>query len=212
MAVVATTTLVLAAVATERARAEEFLQESYDLLRGVIEGTTDAVYVKDRQGRYLMINAAGAGFLGRTVEEVIGQDDTQMFTLETAHTIMEGDRRIMATGETQTYEDVGSAAGATPHLSFHQGTLPRCAGDYPRRNWHLPRHHRTQAGGDSFARAAKESSVSREMQQGLFPKAPPSLAGFAIAGALSSRSGNWRGLLRLYPHVQRATGHRRRRC
>ncbi len=183
MAVVATTTLVLSAVATESAHAAVSLRESYDLLRGVIEGTTDAVYVKDRQGRYLMINAAGAGFLGRTVEEVIGQDDTQLFTLPTAQAIMEGDRRIMATGEPQTYEDVGSAAGATrTYLSTKgpyrdaQGTILGVLG--------ISRDitERKQAERALHARE-REFHLAREMQQGLFPKSPPALAGFAIAGA-----------------------------
>jgi len=113
MGVVATTTLVLAAVTTERAGVEESLQQSYDLVRAVVEGTTDAVFVKDRHGRYLMINASGAGFLGTTVAEVIGKDDTQLFSPQSARAIMEGDRRIMATGEIQTFEDVGTAAGVT---------------------------------------------------------------------------------------------------
>jgi PAS domain S-box-containing protein len=82
-------------------------------LRAVIDGTTDAVYVKDRQGRYLMMNAAGAEFLGKTVAEVIGQDDTRQFSPQTARAIMEADGRVMATGEVQTYEDVGTAAGVT---------------------------------------------------------------------------------------------------
>ena len=168
MGVVATTTLVLAAVTTERARAEESLQQSYDLLRAVIEGTTDAVFVKDRQGRYLMINAAGAGFLGKTVAEVIGQDDTQLFSPQTARAIMEGDRRIMATGEIQTYEDVGTAAGVTPHLSLHQGAVPGRAGNHPRRDWHLPRHHRAQAGGGGALAPGRHRRVvrGRHPQQG----------------------------------------------
>src|SRR5262245_58257536 len=98
---------------TLRKEAEESLQQSYDLLRAVIEGTTDAIFVKDRQGRYLMMNTAGARFLGKTVAEVIGKDDTDLFSAETARAIMEGDRRIMATGEIQTYDDVGTAAGVT---------------------------------------------------------------------------------------------------
>ena len=113
MGVVATTGLVLAAVTAERTHAEESRQRSYDLVRTVVAGTTDAVYVKDRRGHYLMINDAGAAFLGKTVAEVIGRDDTQLFTPQTARAIMEGDRRIMATGETRTYEDVGTAAGVT---------------------------------------------------------------------------------------------------
>jgi PAS domain S-box-containing protein len=98
---------------TARKQAEESLRQSYDLLRAVIEGTTDAVFVKDRQGRYLMINTAGARFLGKAVAEVLGKDDTELFSPETARLIMEGDRRIMATGAVQTYEDVGAAAGVT---------------------------------------------------------------------------------------------------
>src|SRR5262249_55897823 len=94
-------------------QAEASLRQSYDLLSAVIEGTSDAVFVKDRQGRYLMINAAGARFLGRTVAEVVGKDDMELFSPETARVIMEGDRRIMATGAVQTFEDVGAAAGVT---------------------------------------------------------------------------------------------------
>jgi PAS domain S-box-containing protein len=113
LGVVAVTTLVLAAVTAERERAKGALQESYDLLRAVTEGTTDAVFVKDRRGLYLMINAAGARFLGKVVAEVLGKDDTELFSPETAQEIMRADRRVMAAGEAQTFEDVGTAAGVT---------------------------------------------------------------------------------------------------
>ena len=46
------------------------LRETHALLRAVSDGLTDAVFVKDRQGRYLFINPAGAKFLGRTVDPV----------------------------------------------------------------------------------------------------------------------------------------------
>src|ERR1051325_596531 len=39
-----------------RKQAEAALSEERELLRAVTEGTTDAVFVKDRQGRYLMMN------------------------------------------------------------------------------------------------------------------------------------------------------------
>jgi PAS domain S-box-containing protein len=97
----------------ERRRAEEALQKQYQLLQAIAEGTTDAVFVKDRDGRYLMINTAGARFLGKSVAEVLGRDDTALFSPETARKIMETDRRIMAEGLTQTIEDVGTAAGVT---------------------------------------------------------------------------------------------------
>ena len=52
----------------ERTRAE-------GLLRAVVDGTSDTVFVKDREGRYRLINAAGARFLGTAPETLIGHDD-----------------------------------------------------------------------------------------------------------------------------------------
>jgi len=98
----------------KRARAaEQTRQESHVLLSAVVDGITDAVFVKNQQGRYLMINSAGAALVGRTVEEVLGKDDTELFTPDSAGPIMEDDRRIMATGETVTHERDRTAAGVT---------------------------------------------------------------------------------------------------
>jgi PAS domain S-box-containing protein len=89
------------------------LQRNLALLRGITEGTTDSIFVKDLQGRYLMINSAGARLLGRTVKEVIGRDDTNLFSAETAREIMAGDRKVVEAGKTQTYEEIGAAAGVS---------------------------------------------------------------------------------------------------
>jgi PAS domain S-box-containing protein len=91
---------------TERKRAEEKLWQSLNLLRAITEGTIDAMYAKDRRGRYLMINTVGARFEGKTPEEVIGLDDTRLFSGETLARIIERDRAVMKTGETRTDEDI----------------------------------------------------------------------------------------------------------
>ena len=98
---------------TEHAQAREGLLAHHRLLKAITEETTDAIFVKDLDGRYLMINAAGARFLGKSVQQVLGKDDTELFSPETAHAIMERDRCIMEAGQTQTLEDVGTAAGVT---------------------------------------------------------------------------------------------------
>jgi PAS domain S-box-containing protein len=97
----------------QRKRSEDALRQSHALLQSIAEGTTDAVFVKDLRGRYLMINSAGARFLGKSVEAVLGKDDTELFSPETARVIMEGDRRVLEAGQPLTYEDVGTAAGVT---------------------------------------------------------------------------------------------------
>jgi two-component system, cell cycle sensor histidine kinase and response regulator CckA len=89
------------------------LQKNLALLRGITEGTTDAVFVKDLRGRYLMMNSAGARFMGRSVEEVIGKDDMELFNPESGQEIMERDRSILQAGETQTYEEGGTAGGVS---------------------------------------------------------------------------------------------------
>ena len=89
------------------------LEKNLALLQGITEGTTDAIFVKDLQGRYLMMNSAGASILGHRVDEVIGKTDMELFSAQTAPAIMERDRLIMEAGEVQTYEEPGEAGGVT---------------------------------------------------------------------------------------------------
>jgi PAS domain S-box-containing protein len=89
------------------------LQKNLTLLQGITESTIDAVFVKDRAGRYVMVNPAAARNVGLTIEQVIGKTDVELFTDETGRRIMERDRQIVAHGEWITYEEFGTAAGIT---------------------------------------------------------------------------------------------------
>jgi two-component system cell cycle sensor histidine kinase/response regulator CckA len=89
------------------------LEKNLSLLQGITEGTTDAVFVKDLVGRYLMINSAGASFLGRGVAEILGKDDTEVFSPEAGRAIMARDRAVVQSGEAQTYEEPASSEGVS---------------------------------------------------------------------------------------------------
>ena len=89
------------------------LQKNLTVLRGITESTIDAVFVKDREGRYVMVNPAAAQNVGLSVEQVIGRTDVEVFTPETGRRIMDKDRQIIATGEWITYEEIGTAAGVS---------------------------------------------------------------------------------------------------
>ncbi len=97
------------------------LEKNLKLLQGITEGTTDAVFVKDLEGRYLMINSAGARFLGHSVDEVIGRTDAELFVPEVGRDIMERDRKVIESGYVQTYEEFGTAAGVTRLYSATKG-------------------------------------------------------------------------------------------
>ena len=98
---------------TQRKAAERALIESLSLLNAVIEGTSGAVFVKDRDGRYLMINSAGAQLFGLTVEEVIGRGDHDLFPPDVADEMVEHDRQVLTSGEPQTIEETATMRGVT---------------------------------------------------------------------------------------------------
>ncbi len=98
---------------TERKRAEAELRRTSDLLRAVASGTDDAVFVKDLEGRYLLVNEAAARFVGRPAAEIIGLDDRALFDGEGARQVMANDRAVRGSGQAQTGEERLTAAGAT---------------------------------------------------------------------------------------------------
>ena len=74
------------------------------LLRAVIENTPDPVFVKDRAGRYLLVNQAEAEILGHSVEQVIGRTDRELLSQSLARTVMEADEAVLQLGEAHTSE------------------------------------------------------------------------------------------------------------
>ncbi len=99
------------ALAIERKRAADALLETNEILSAIIEGTTDAIFVKDLEGRYLMMNPAGARFIGRSDEEIINKTDVELYEWETARQFIEADRIILDRGKTKIFEGSATACG-----------------------------------------------------------------------------------------------------
>ncbi|WP_066339511.1 response regulator [Azohydromonas lata] len=72
------------------------------LLEAISEASTDPIYAKDLQGRYLFCNREALRALGRPAEEVIGQDDTALMPSEDAARIQALDRQVLADDATTT--------------------------------------------------------------------------------------------------------------
>jgi PAS domain S-box-containing protein len=98
---------------TDRKRAEAEARRSSELLQAVADETSDAVYVKDRSGVYLLSNKAAARFMGRPVDYVLGKNDSQLFEPESAQRIKDRDQRVMDTGDVINEEETLTAAGVT---------------------------------------------------------------------------------------------------
>ena len=98
---------------TDRKKAEEELRESNVLLQSVIEGSSDAIYLKDAWGRYLLANTSARKILGSPVEEIIGRSDADLLTSEVAGSLMKTDREVMTTGEVRKQEETMLVDGTT---------------------------------------------------------------------------------------------------
>ncbi|WP_164101535.1 hybrid sensor histidine kinase/response regulator [Candidatus Laterigemmans baculatus] len=90
---------------TEKRRAEAAAARATELLQGVLQGTPDAIYVKDRDGRYLLFSQAAADYAGKPVEDVLGRDDTEVFDAEGARVVMASDRLVLSSNAIQTVEE-----------------------------------------------------------------------------------------------------------
>jgi PAS domain S-box-containing protein len=79
-------------------------QNTLAILKAIVEGTPDAIFIKDTSGRYVMINSPGANWLCKTVDEVLGRTDFELFSPEIAKEFAETDQAILKTGMTQEFE------------------------------------------------------------------------------------------------------------
>ncbi|MFZ4401628.1 MAG: PAS domain S-box protein [Bacteroidales bacterium] len=91
---------------SERKQSDKKLADFSKMFTSVVDSSTDAIYVKDNQGKYLFINNAAARSVGKIPDEIIGNDDTFIFPEREAHLIMKGDNNVMQGGEVKTYEEI----------------------------------------------------------------------------------------------------------
>lgn len=81
--------------------AEAEPQRGEDLLRQVVEASSDAVYVRDLDGRHILCNQRGAEVLGVTPEEVSGAYVWEIFPADVACRLSEADRWVISSGEAE---------------------------------------------------------------------------------------------------------------
>ncbi len=110
---------------TERKKAEESLRNTERLLTAVTNGSSDAIYVKDFQSRWLFINPALEHITGKPSSELLGKNDLEIYSNpETGKAMMANDRRIMDSGKAETIEETVEASDGVLH-HFISEKVPR---------------------------------------------------------------------------------------
>jgi len=87
-----------------RDRAAE-LEHANAMLRAVLEGIADPVYVKDADGRYVLVNSAAAESVGLRPEEYVGRTDAELFPAEVAGQLRADDQAATTSGEPRRFRE-----------------------------------------------------------------------------------------------------------
>jgi PAS domain S-box-containing protein len=80
---------------TARRAAERELHETGERMQAILDNTTAVVYLKDSEGRYLLVNREFEGLFGVTRDEAIGRTDHDLFAADTAERLRANDLRVM---------------------------------------------------------------------------------------------------------------------
>ena len=91
-------------MAAALATRDEDLRVQSDRLHGILDHTTTTISVKDRDGRYLLVNERWREAMGQVGADVIGRTDDELFPADIAAAIRVTDLEILRTGEAAEYE------------------------------------------------------------------------------------------------------------
>ncbi len=79
---------------TAQRRAEAELRESQALVQGLLDHTDAVVYVKDHEGRYVVVNKRWSEVVGLSEEESLGRSDHELFPKEVADEFTATDNEV----------------------------------------------------------------------------------------------------------------------
>jgi two-component system cell cycle sensor histidine kinase/response regulator CckA len=102
--------------ALERARQREALRAQERLLRQIIDANPSLIFVKDWNGRFVLVNQATAHVYGTTVEALVGKTDGDFNrNMEEVAHFLRDDRAVMSSGQPKIIaeEPVTNPAGET---------------------------------------------------------------------------------------------------
>ena len=79
--------------------------DSAKLLQTVMDGATDAIFLKDLDGRFLLVNQASARFIGRPSAQLMGLTVSETFGTAIGSKLRERELQVLATGQSLTAEE-----------------------------------------------------------------------------------------------------------
>jgi diguanylate cyclase (GGDEF)-like protein/PAS domain S-box-containing protein len=182
--------LLFAAAAVVAWRASRRLQDSSRLLEAIVDGTSDAIYVKDLDGRYVLANDGVARLLGRRREAIVGRTDFELVDAANATAWQASDKAVLAAGESRRHWRTSSVEGVERTLSTVK----------------LPYRDRDGSPAGIIGISRDETAMRRleEETSRFFDLAPDMLCTLAAGGRLERVNDAWTAVLGWSPDELRA--------
>jgi len=118
---------------TEQKRIEERLKATESLFEAILDNAPAIVAIRDRDGRYELVNKTYERIYGMTNEEIRGKLVYEIFTEEHAEIIMSMERRVLESGkplvEEQPAAPIGGREGTLISIRF---PIPDASGEITR--------------------------------------------------------------------------------
>jgi len=102
---------------TERKRAEQELRQAEERIRAILEYSPNWIFLKDTEGRYLLVNREIERVFGINQEQIKGKTDSEIFPLEQAAEYRANDLKVLRAGLTMEFEEIVDLADG-PHTSI----------------------------------------------------------------------------------------------
>ena len=93
------------------AKREAELQESDQRLQGILEYNPAAIYMKDLDGRYLLVNRRVEQLVGRSREELLGKTDHEVLAPRLADIYRANDQRVVNERRALQFEEAALVSG-----------------------------------------------------------------------------------------------------
>ena len=104
---------------SERRRAEQAVRDSKELLQSIVDNSTAVIYLKNLEGRYLMINRRYAELFHVSEQAIVGRTDYDVFPRERADAYRAVDQEVLATGTAlQAEEEAPQDDGLHTYISL----------------------------------------------------------------------------------------------
>ncbi|PYT08252.1 MAG: hybrid sensor histidine kinase/response regulator [Acidobacteria bacterium] len=100
---------------TERRQREESLRQSEQLLRAILDNSPALIYIKDLDGRYIVVNQQFENMSQLTKDEIIGKTAYDTFSAEIADVVRAHEQQVLESGKPLEVEETAIVGDQLRH-------------------------------------------------------------------------------------------------